>query len=131
MTGTITPTRVPLAPGAIDAIKALEKQINHEWGKRDLPYRANLTLMHWAAAYGDDVVIAALREAAPDVSEGVDAMHFAAREGHVNVIMALKRAGADVSAKTNKESTPIHWLAGRGHINAIKVLNREGDGNLC
>lgn len=91
---------------------------------------SNYAPVHWPAAYGNQEMLALLKDVGADLSQanndGDTPAHFAARNGHDNIIEALHAAGVDINKANNDGNTPAHLAARYGHVNIIKALKAAG-----
>jgi ankyrin repeat protein len=90
--------------------------------------------LHFAAASGNDAVVAVLLEPVLDMGSahsywkdqagqlGVTALHLAAAAGHSEVVRQLVAAGAPVDAVDASGSTPLHLAYQNRHQGVVQLL---------
>ncbi|CEP01533.1 hypothetical protein PBRA_002139 [Plasmodiophora brassicae] len=91
-------------------------------------WTGNLTVLHWAAHAGDDLIVELLLNV-PGIDVNVrdetqrTPLHWALDWGRGDVAeRLLKAATIDVNARDAFEKTPLHWASRYGQVQVVKVL---------
>ncbi|RZC36770.1 Ankyrin repeat domain containing protein, partial [Asbolus verrucosus] len=92
--------------------------------------RYGFTLLHFASAEGDAIVVDFLLKRGADVNVrndfGHSPLHLAVKNANFDVATLLVDSGADIDARDGDSETPLHYAARSGHVDIIDLLVSEG-----
>jgi len=84
------------------------------------------TLLHRAAANGQEAMVERLLEAKADINAkgngGLTALHLAAMKGHETIVQLLLNAKADINAMDDDGRTALYMAAVNDHMNVLLRL---------
>ncbi|GBM99856.1 Ankyrin-1 [Araneus ventricosus] len=115
----ITPLYLLISKGLSDLLTSEDKNCNYSDAN-------GFTLLHFAALFGDQILVAYCIKNGSDINapskSGLTALHLAAQCHHPETVSFLLNNGADIEAKNEKGSTPLFLAVKSECKDTVKML---------